>query len=512
MALLRSVSTIGGFTMLSRIFGFVRDMLVARFLGAGMAADAFFVAFKIPNFLRRLFAEGAFNAAFVPLFAGTLEAEGEEAARRFAEEIAAALATILLLVVACAEIFMPWILLLFAPGFVDEPEKYALTVLLTRLTFPYIFFISLVTLFGGILNSLERFAAVAATPVLLNLCLIGCMVFLIPHLPGGGELSASYALAVGVALAGLVQWLWLAWVCHRHGWLPKLRWPRLTPRVKRLLVLAAPAAFGAGVAQVNLLIDVVLASLFPGAVSWLYYADRLVELPIGVVGVAVGTALLPLLTKRIRSGQEGEAITALNHAIMLAFALCLPATLALITIPAPLVQTIFEHGAFAMEDRLAVVPAMIAYAAGLPAFILIKLFSPGFFAREDTKTPVKIATLCVLINLVGNLILMQHFGHVGLAMATSLSAWVNASLMGLILFRRGHFQPDGTLAVMLTKMALATAAMTALLLWLPGHLPFDSLPERVLSLALLVAGGLVSYAALLFASGAGRQLLRGGRG
>jgi putative peptidoglycan lipid II flippase len=503
MPLLKAVSTIGGFTMLSRIFGFLRDILVARYLGAGMAADAFFVAFKIPNFLRRLFAEGAFNAAFVPLFAGTLESEGPQEARHFAEEIAAALASILLLVVALGEIFMPWLLLLFAPGFVDDPEKYALTVFFTRLTFPYILFISLTTLLSGILNSLERFAAVAATPVLLNLCLISCLTLLSPHLP-----NPAYALAVGVMLAGLVQWLWLAIICYRHGWLPRIRKPHITRRVKRLLALAAPAAFGAGVAQVNLLVDIMLASLFPGAVAWLFYADRLVELPIGVVGVAVGTALLPMLSKRIRAGAQAEAIDILNQALLMALALTLPATLALMVIPGPLVQTIFEHGEFTAQDSLAVTPAMIAYAAGLPAFILIKLFSPGFFAREDTKTPVKVAVFCVLINVVANLTLMQYYQHIGLAMATSISGWMNALLLGFILYKRRQFQPDKEFFRLLWRIILASTAMTLLLCWLPQQLNFTTLPARITSLTILVASGLLSYMAILFASGAGRKLLQ----
>lgn len=496
MPLLRAVTTIGGFTMLSRIFGFLRDVLVARYVGAGLMADAFFVAFKLPNFLRRLFAEGAFNAAYVPLFAGTLEENGPGDAKHFAEEVFAVLATILFILVGLAECFMPAVVSLFAPGFVDQPEKFELTVQLSRLCFPYIFFIALVTLYSGILNSMNRFAAVAAAPILLNLCLIIALVTLSDYLP-----TPTHALSVGVALAGLVQFLWLLLNCQRLGMLPALRRPRFTPRVMKLLTLAAPAAFGAGVAQINLLIDLILASLFSGAVSWLYYADRLNELPIGVIGVATGTALLPMLTRAIRSGDESGAIHQMNHALLLALALTIPATVALIVIPKPLIETIYQHGAFTVEDTAAVWPALIAYAVGLPAFILVKLFSPGFFARQDTKTPVKIALVCVLINLAGNLILMQYFQHVGLALATSFSAWVNATIMGIILFRRGFFLPDSHLLLALAKVTVAAAAMGATLFFSMSYLPWDSLWQRASSLAALTFGGLSIYASLCFIFG-----------
>ncbi len=496
MSLVKAISTIGGFTLISRIFGFLRDILVAKFLGAGMLADAFFVAFKLPNFLRRLFAEGAFNAAFVPLFAGKMAADGKESAQKFAEEILAMLMAILLLLVAIAEIFMPWLLLLFAPGFADNTEKFMLTILLARLTFPYILFISLVTLLGGILNSVNRFAAVAATPILLNITLIISLLLLTPIMP-----SSAHALATGVAIAGIIQFTWLAFICHRLKLLPKLQLPKFTPSVKKLLNLAAPAAFGAGVAQINLLIDIVLASLFAGAVSWLYYADRLNELPIGVVGVAIGTALLPMLSKTIRQGNDNLAISQLNKALALAAILTIPATIALIVISTPLITTIYQYGAFRPDDTKAVVPALIAYAVGLPAFIMIKIFSPCFFAREDTKTPVKIALLCVAINISCNIVLMQYYQHVGLAMATTISGWTNALLMAFVLYRRKYFQPNKQLSLTLIRVVVSGLIMALILYFLQHNLPWQQITERALSLAILVTSGAVTYFIIAWLTG-----------
>ncbi len=487
MSLVKAVSTIAGYTMLSRIFGFVREMLVANFLGAGAASDAFFVAFKLPNFLRRLFAEGAFNAGFVPLFAGTLEEKGEDAARHFAEEIFAAMTLLLLVIVALAEIFMPWVVLAFAPGFDADPEKFALSVLLSRICFPYILFISLLTLYSGILNSMHRFAAAAAAPILLNLCMIGAL------LASPQFASPAHALSWGVLAAGFVQFFWMGWACKRANMLPRWRRPRFSAQVKRLLKLSVPAAFGASVAQVNLLIDIVLASLFPGAVSWLYYADRLNELVIGVIGVAISTALLPMLSRAIKAGEHAAALNRLNQATFFCLILALPASAALCLIAEPLIATLFEHGEFLASDTAAVFPALIAFSAGLPAFVMIKVLSPGFYAREDTKTPVKIGIFCVVLNLIGNLILMQFLQHVGLALSTTISGWVNALSMAFILLRRGHFVPDALLRKQLLKICAATTLMCAMLAAGNQILPWNDTHERITSLALLIAAGGGTY-------------------
>ena len=494
MALLRSIATVGGYTMMSRIFGFVRDILIAAILGAGPVADAFFVAFKMPNFFRRLFAEGAFNAAFVPLFAGQLAAGGKTEARNFAAQVLAVTVTTLFILVTLFQIAMPLVMYGFAPGFAAEPAKFALAVELTRITFPYLLFISLVSLLGGVLNSLDRFAAAAATPILLNLVLIASLLVAAPYLP-----SPGHALAWGVAVAGIVQFLWLINACRRAGMRFHLPRPRLTPQVRRLLRLMLPGAIGAGVVQINLLIDIVIASLLPtGAISYLYYADRVNQLPLGVVGVAVGTALLPLLSRQLRAGEAAAANGSMNRALEFSLLLSIPAAAALMVIAEPVVIVLFQRGAFDAGTSMASAHALIAYAAGLPAYVLIKVFGPGFFAREDTTTPVKIAVLCVAVNLALNLILIQFIAHVGIALATAISAWINAGLLGFVLRRRGHHSADERLKRRLPRMVLAAAVMAAgLFAAMQGLAESLSGPAstRILALAALVVGGIGLYAA-----------------
>lgn len=460
MSLVKSTATIGGYTLISRVLGFVRDITIASSLGASFLSDAFFVAFKLPNFLRRLFAEGAFNSAFVPQFAGMLAVDGEEKAKTFASEAMSYLLMVLIVVAGIFIAAMPWLMYILAPGFADDPAKFDLTVLLTRITMPYIIFISLVSLLGGILNSSDKFAAVAATPIIMNLCLI-----LVPYFIGPMTPTGAHALAIAVFVAGVAQWVWLVWFCRRRGMLPRLVRPRLTPQVKKLLVLIAPAALGAGVAQVNLFIDLIIASQFDSGVSFLYYADRINELPLAVIGIAVGTALLPMLSRQIREGNREAAYKSQNRAIELALFLSLPAAAAIITIAEPIISVMFERGAFHAADTAATYPALMAFAAGLPAFILIKILGPGFYANEDTKTPFKIATFCILVNLVFNLLLMGPFRHVGMAMATSIAGWVNVALMLVVLRRRAWLVLDPKLPWQLARIMLCCAAMVAALLY-----------------------------------------------
>ena len=500
MALVRWVATVGGYTMGSRVLGFARDILIASTLGAGPVADAFFIAFKLPNFLRRLFAEGAFNAAFVPLFAGSLERDGRAAAKSFAEDVLTVLLWVLLLLVVAAQIVMPWLMHVLAPGFADEPEKFDLTVQLTRLTFPYILLISLVSLLGGVLNSLYRFAAVAATPILLNLCLIGALLGL-----SRWTETPGHALAIGVTVGGAVQLIWLVVAASRAGMALRLRRPRLTPGVKRLLIIAAPAALGAGAAQVNLVIDIIIASLLPpGSVSFLYYADRVNQLPLGVVGVAVGTALLPLLSRQLRAGDAAEAVKSLNRAIEIALLLALPAAVALIVIAGPVIVVLFERGAFGPGESAAAAGALVAYAGGLPAFVLIKVLAPGYFARQDTKTPVRIAVLCLLVNVALNLVLMGPLAHVGIALATTLAGWLNVALLAAGLARRGFLRPDARLRRRIPRMVAACAGMAAVLWGLNLGLETlltETIGLRILTLAALIGAGLASYAILAGVTG-----------
>ena len=504
MALIRYAATVGGLTMVSRVFGFVRDILIASLVGPGMVGDAFFVAFKLPNFFRRLFAEGAFNAGFVPIFAEILEREGRARARAFAEQALSVLLLTLFLFVALMQAAMPWAMYVFAPGFAADPEKFDLAIQLTRLTFPYLLFISLVSLMGGVLNALHRFAAVAATPILLNLCLIGALLGLARYTPTPG-----HALAWGVSIAGMAQLLWLVWVLRREGMALRLPRPRLTPRVRELLVRMAPAVVGAGVVQINLVVDIVLASLLPeGSISFLFFADRINQLPIGVVGVAVGTALLPLLSSQLAAGREAEAFATQNRAIELVLILALPAALALLVIAQPVVTVLFERGAFDAGDSRATALVLMAYAVGLPAYVLVKVLTPPFFARKDTRTPVRIAIVALIVNVVLNLLFIWLIGHAaGLALATALSAWLNAGLLALALRRRGHLRADVRLKRTLPRMVMAALVM-AVALWLGLLALAEPLagPElnRIAALALLVAGGMAVYALAVLVLGATR--------
>ena len=501
MALLRSIATVGGYTLISRFLGFARDILIAAILGAGPIADAFFVAFKLPNFFRRLFAEGAFNAAFVPLFSGRLASEGLVAAQIFAASVLSAMVAFLFVFVTLLQIAMPFLMYGFAPGFTDDPEKFQLAVELTRITFPYLLFISLVSLLGGVLNSLGRFAAAAATPVILNTVLIGALLGATPFLP-----TAGHALAWGVAVAGAAQLVWLMIACHRAGMALPLHMPRLSPGVRRVLRLMLPGAVGAGVVQINLLIDIVIASLLPtGAVSYLYYADRVNQLPLGVVGIAIGTALLPLLSRQLREGALEDARNSMNRGMEVALLLTVPASAALLVIAGPIITVLFERGEFSAATATATAQALMAYAIGLPAYVLAKVLGPGYFAREDTVTPVKIAIVCVAVNVILNLTLIHYLAHVGIALATAISAWLNVILLVRILHKRGHHRFDDRLRSRIVRILFASAAMAAGL-WFAlvaiGSAFEASIPTNIVALAALVFGALGLYAVLAIMTGA----------
>lgn len=494
MALLRSVATVGGWTMMSRVLGFVRDVLIANVVGAGMIADAFFIAFKFPNLFRRLFGEGAMNAAFVPLYAGRLEAEGEDAARAYGGEVAAVLVTAMLAFTIVALAGMPWLMQVVAPGFVDDPEKFALTVALAQITFPYLLFMTLCAQFSGMLNSVGRFAAAAAAPVLLNIVMITVLI-----LVSAGYLTMpGHAMAAGVAIAGGVQFLFLGIACQRAGIMVRLPRPRLTPGVKRLLVLMGPGVVGAGVVQINVMVGDILAStLAEGSVSYLYYADRVNQLPLGVVGVAVGVALLPLLSRQLRAGETDAAHHSMNRALEISLVLTLPAAAALVAMPWPIVTVLFERGAFDAATSVATADALRAFAVGLPAYVLIKALSPGFFAREDTATPVKVAAVNVALNVALAVGLMQVFQHVGIAMATAITAWVNTVALGVILYRRGHLVLDARLKRVLPRLAASVAVMGGAL-WLTAYgvspwMADAGFALRVPALAAMVAGGAALY-------------------
>lgn len=514
MSLFRATFTVGGLTAISRILGFIRDVLMARVLGAGLIADCFVLAFKLPNFFRRLFAEGAFSAAFVPLFSGLLEGDGlpagatpeerRQAAVHFAEQALAVLFAALLLFVSLCQIFMPWVMMVIGAGFVGNQTKFDLAVELTRITFPYLLFISLVSLLGGVLNATRRFAAVAFTPVLLNLFLIMALLFF----ANAGD-TPAHGLAVAVTASGIVQFLWLLVACRRAGIRLRLRRPRLTPQVRNLLVIMMPVALGAGAFQVNLLIDTFLAGfLADGSLAFLYYADRLNQLPLGVIGIAVGTALLPMLSRHVAAHDEAAALDSQNRAIELALLLTVPAAAALITMPVPIIRVLFEGNAFTSDMTRATASALMAFATGLPAYVLAKVLSPGYFARKDTRTPVRYALVSLVVNLMLNIVLMFPLQHVGLALATASAAWVNAGLLFWGLRRHGYFVADARLRARVPRILLASLIMAATTAALathldeafsgPGYIP-------VVALAGLVMAGLAAYGLSVFALGAVRR-------
>ncbi|NKB42986.1 MAG: murein biosynthesis integral membrane protein MurJ [Alphaproteobacteria bacterium] len=509
-SLLRAFATVSGMTLISRVTGFVRDILIAGVLGAGLAADAFLIAFQFPNLFRRLFAEGAFSAGFVPIFSEILEKEGRDKALRFAEQSFAVLATVLFLFVLVMMIAMPIALFAIAPGFSNIPGQMERATELARIAFPYLFFISLVSLQSGVLNALDRFAAAAATPILLNLTLITAVLFAL-----SSGMDASIALAWGVALAGVIQFAWLAWRVRVAGMPLGLIRPRLSPRVRQLLKRILPVVFGASLYQLNLLVDKIIATLVSvGAVSWLYFADRVNQLPLGVIGVGIGVALLPMLSRSIQSDNPEEALRAQNRAIEISLVLTLPAAVGLLVLAHPIAAALYERGAFTVADRQAVGAALAAFAAGLPAYVVIKALAPGFFGRQDTATPVKISAAAMVVNIALNLILMRSLGHVGIALATAISAWLNAGLLGFVLVRRGHLVADARLTKRLPRICLASVVM-GVTVWIglsllttafgplfggSGTAAGAEMP-RALGLAGLIALGCGVYGGVLLATG-----------
>ncbi|MBO0710711.1 MAG: murein biosynthesis integral membrane protein MurJ [Acetobacteraceae bacterium] len=499
--MLKSVLTVGGWTMASRVLGFARDMLIAAMLGTGPVSDAFFVALKLPNLFRRLFGEGAFNAAFVPAFAGMLQAEGPEAARRFAEEAFSVMAFWLGLVTVAGEIFMPQLMAVLAPGFAAVPAKFALAVALSRITFPYLILICLAALLSGVLNGLERFVAASASYLLFNAVSIAAMLWLTPYVP-----TAGHALAWGVTISGVAQLALLMWATAHAGMALRIPRPRLTPQMRLLLRRMAPGVVGAGVTQLNLAVDVIIASLLPsGTVSLLYYADRVNQLPLGVIGTAVGTAVLPLLSRQVRAEEEGTAEATLNRALEYALFLTLPAAMALGVAAYPIMWVLFGRGAFDAESARLSAQALAAYALGLPAFVVVKVLAPAYFARGDTATPVKIGMAAVALNLCLNVALMVPLRHVGPALATSLAATFNVAWLGFVLIRRGHLRLDAQLRRRLPRMLFAALAMAASLHFAAAPL-FAAAGARGgmrwAALAILVTIGLAAYAIAGQATGA----------
>lgn len=498
--LLRSTGVVSLFTLLSRVLGLVRDVVVAQVFGAGGGADAFFVAFKIPNFFRRLFAEGAFAQAFVPVLSEYRTRRSHDEVRLLVSHVAGSLGGVLVLLTVVCVAFAPAVTYLFAPGFREMTAKFDLASDMLRLTFPYLLLISLTAFVGSILNSYGRFGVPAFTPVLLNVVLIGCAVLVAPLMD-----PPVMALAWGVLIAGVVQFVFQLPYLSRLNLLVLPRWGWKDEGVKRIMTLMLPALFGVSVAQINLLLDTVLASfLADGSVSWLYYSDRLMELPLGVFGIAIATVILPSLSRKHAAQDTGAFSATLDWALRLIMLIGVPASLALILLSNPLLVTLFQYGEFSARDVEMASLSLQAYSVGLMGFMLIKILAPGFYARQDTKTPVKIGIWAMVANMVANLALIVPFAHAGLAAATSFSAFLNAGLLYHGLRKVGVYSPLAGWGVFLLRLTAATVAMGAVVLLLDKELAqwlAWGWRDRVLWLVLLVGAGIGVYVLVLLLVG-----------
>jgi putative peptidoglycan lipid II flippase len=510
VSLIRNVGTIGGLTAVSRVFGFARDMILARVLGAGLAADAFQLAFTLPNTFRRLFAEGAFSVAFVPLYSRALHGHdgqpgSEEAAEKFADDVLAVFVWVLVAFSALAMLAMPGIVWLLASEFQKVPGKFELAVTLSRVTFPYLTLISLVAMLSGLLNARSRFAPGAAAPILLNVSLIGAMGTAW-YMNRGDDLFAAWSLAVGVSVAGVLQLLYLGWATRRAGVRLKLTLPKLTPEVKRLGALILPATFGAGIYQISQLVDTFFATSLPqGSLTLLKLADRLNQMPLGIFGIALGTAILPMLSRHIHSGNRSEAQRLQTNAFEIATLLTLPAAAALAICAPAFVTAFFVGGKFRPEDGVIMAQIVVALVAGLPAYVIVKILNPGFFAREDTRTPVWTALASLIFNVLLNFYVVRQYGIVGLAAATACSASLNCLLLYVILHRRGWFHFSAKLASRIARQVIATALMgAALWLLMPLLSPYfgASVLNRIWSLAVLVGTGMAVFFGAAYVIGA----------
>ncbi len=504
--LLRSSAVVGAMTMLSRVLGLARDIILAAVLGASSNADAFFIAFKIPNFLRRLFAEGAFAQAFVPVLAECREQGGQAAVRDLVDRIAGVLGGVLTLLTLLTVAAAPVVASIFAPGYIAQPEKFALTSQLIRITFPYLMLISLTGMCGAILNSYGRFAVPAFTPVLLNVALISAALFAAPLFP-----DPAFALAWGVFMAGVVQLLFQLPFLYRIDLVPRPRWDTQHPAVRRVLTLMVPALFGVSVSQLNLLLDTVLASFLPtGSVSWLYYSDRLTELPLGVFAIAVATVIMPTLSAQNAAARGDDYARTLDWAVRSVLLVGVPASLALLILAEPILVALFQYGALGSHDIAMASFSLRAYSLGLCAFMLIKVLAPGFYARQDMKTPVRIGIWAMAANMVLNLIfvfwLLHYFnlGHVGLALATSASAFLNAGLLWRGLRKEQVYRFDACWPRYLRRLMIACLIMGLGLLLSTPDTPWWATQDwqvRALAIGALCALGLVLFATTLYLGG-----------
>ena len=517
MQLLKSTAKVGTATITSRILGFLRDMVFARYFGASGETDAFFLAFKIPNFMRRLFAEGSFSLAFVPVLSEVRATGDREALRDLIDHVSGTLFSILLVITAIGVLAAPLILTIFAPGWViDGRPEFGLASDMLRITFPYILLISMTALAGGILNTFDRFLVPALTPALLNISLILAAVLL------SGRMDVPVkALAWGVLVAGIAQLLVQIPALVRLGVLPRPRWGWRHPGVRKILKLMIPTLIGSSVAQINLLLDIVIATfLVSGSVSWLYYSDRLLEFPLGVFGVALSTVILPNLSRKFARNSPEAFSHTLDWSLRLAMVITLPAALGLAVLAKPILITLFQYEAFLVSDVEMSAMSLAAYAAGLPAFIAVKVLAPGFYARQDTKTPVKIAITAMVSNMALNFIFVGTFlamgfkgPHTGLALASSAAAYINAGLLYRMLRKHGVYQPEHGWGRVTLAVVVSCTAMLAVLWWQYGDLASwieASAALRATHLFLLIGFGIIAYTAALYAGGLRRYHLEKG--
>ena len=490
------MATVAGLTGLSRIFGFIRDILTAAILGAGPIADAFFVALKLPNFFRRVTAEGAFSVSFIPLYSEKLEQEGQEKADDFASRAFAVMLLILVPFTLLVLWVMPWVIYGIAPGFKGDSLRYDLAVELSRVTFPYLLLMSLTALMGGVLNAVNRFAPFAAAPVFFNLCLIASLLVFVLIAE-----TAGHAMAWGVFVAGIVQFVWLLYSIRRAKIKLRLVKPSFGPDIKKLFVLMGPGVIGAGVMHINLFVDLIIASLLPsGSISYLYYADRLNQLPLGLVGIAVGTALLPMLSRAVSAKNKGESDHLFNRALELCFLFSLPAAAAFWAISPELIQGLFERGEFGPADTSMTAYVLMAYAVGMPAYVGSKVFATVFWAHQDTVTPVKISVLTTAVNIALSLTLIQYIGVVGIALATGLAGWLQVGLMMVKLKKLDGFAFDARFKGVVLKI-LGSAVIMGALLWSLAPTVNGMLAAIPAMIALVMIGTAV-YGCAILLSGA----------
>ena len=491
-SLFRSTAVVGQMTMVSRVLGFIRDIVIAKMFGTTVAADVFFVAFKIPNLFRRLFAEGAFSQAFIPVLTENKTAGDQEKVTDLVGATAGVLSLVLFFVVAIGVLAAPLFIALFAPGFTQDVEKWELASLMLRITFPYLMFISITALFGSVLNTYGRFAIPALTPALLNVAMIGAALYLAPTLE-----QPIVALGVGVFVGGVLQFAVQLVAVSRLGIFRRISFNFSHPGVRQILRLMGPAMFGVSVAQLNMMIDTVIASfLETGSISWLYYSDRLVEFPLGVFGIALATVVLPSLARAHAQNEPRNFSATLDWALRLVLLISLPAALALALLAEPMLSTLFQYGALNENDVMMAGRSLIAYSCGLTAFILVKILAPGFYAKQDTRTPVRIGIIAMSVNLALNLALVGPFAHAGLALATSLAAFVNAGLLLKALIANGSYRPGVGWTPYIMKVCVASAVMCLVLWWLNESQAIWTAATalgRSAMLGKLIVAGTVSY-------------------